>query len=76
MNNSTFTGIDIGPGLNVDIVCSAHEFTSDTLFDVVISTEMLEHNKYWHQSLRRMYDLLKPGGLLVITCAGYGRHEH
>lgn len=44
--------------------------------DIVISTEMLEHDRYWYQSLRAMYDILRPGGLLIITCAGEGRQEH
>lgn len=44
--------------------------------DIVISTEMLEHDKHWNQSLKAMYDILKPGGLMIITCAGKGRQEH
>ena len=48
----------------------------DYPIDVVISTEMLEHDQYWDWSLRAMYDVLKPGGLLLITAAGPGRPEH
>lgn len=44
--------------------------------DVVISTEMLEHDKHWKRSLIAMYEILKPGGLLLITAAGIGRPEH
>jgi hypothetical protein len=44
--------------------------------EVVISTEMLEHDKHWAASIRAMYDILKPGGLLLITAGGDGRMEH
>lgn len=45
-------------------------------FDTVISTEMLEHDCHWKESLRNMYRLLRPGGLLIITCATGVRPEH
>jgi hypothetical protein len=41
-----YLGLDIGEGKNVDIVCPIHKFVSLYKFDVVISTEMLEHDKY------------------------------
>lgn len=44
--------------------------------NIVISTEMLEHDRYWKESLKAMYDILKPGGLMIITAAGDGRQEH
>ncbi len=44
--------------------------------DVVISSEALEHDKKWQASLQKMYNLLKPSGILIITCAGPGRPEH
>ena len=44
--------------------------------DVVISTEMLEHDRHWEKSIRAMYDILRPGGLLLITAGGDGRPEH
>jgi SAM-dependent methyltransferase len=44
--------------------------------DIVICTEMLEHDRYWDKSLRAMYNVLRPGGLLLITAGGDGRPEH
>lgn len=44
--------------------------------DIVISTEMLEHDQHWRESLLAMYQVLRPGGLLLITAAGIGRAEH
>jgi len=71
-----YTGIDVGEGDNVDVVCRAHEYSPTAVVDVVVSTEMLEHDEHWKKSLRQMYDILRPGGLLLITCAHDPRPEH
>lgn len=85
-NNCIYTGIDIVPGYNVDIVCKAHDFkysqkvnnlfNSQGQADVCISFEMLEHDKYWKQSLKNMYSLLRRDGLMIVTCATTGRAPH
>lgn len=71
-----YTGIDLWEGKNVDIVCSAHEYAPDKQYDTIISTEMLEHNKDWYKSLWNMYNMLKSGWLMLITCAWEWRPEH
>lgn len=71
-----YTGIDIVEGRNVDVVDRVHLYKPSCLFDIVISTEMLEHDAFFPETLAAMFNLLKPGGLLLITAAGYGRREH
>ena len=71
-----YTGLDIIEGPGVDVVSPVHLYEPAELFDTIISTEMLEHDSHWKKSLKQMVDLLKPGGLLVITAAGTGRPEH
>lgn len=73
-----YHGIDIVEGPNVDTVTRVHEFLPGQfeVFDTIISTEMLEHDKYFFDTLFRMTELLKPGGLIIITAAGFGREEH
>jgi SAM-dependent methyltransferase len=71
-----YTGIDVGPGPNVDIVMSGHVFRSEKPFNVVISTECLEHNKTWQETIFNAHRLLHDGGLMLLTMAGYGRPEH
>jgi SAM-dependent methyltransferase len=71
-----YVGVDIHEGKNVDLVRKTHELPFDNELDTVVSAEMLEHDEYWAQSLRKMYDFLKPGGLLVISAAGLNRPEH
>ncbi len=71
-----YIGIDIYPGCNVDITISTKDLCMPNAFDVVISTEMLEHDKDWAESILAMLLNLRPGGLLLITAAGEGRAEH
>lgn len=74
--DSEYTGIDIGPGANVDVVCRAKDYVPFELVDTVISTEMLEHDEEWKESLRHMVRVVRPGGLIMFTCATTGRVEH
>ena len=65
----------------VDRVCDAAnllaEFGSDR-FDVVISTELLEHAKDWRKAIHNLKGVLKPGGSLVLTTRspGFFRHDY
>lgn len=74
---SEYIGVDIVGGKNVDVVSHIKDLAfEDGSFDTVVSGEMLEHDGTWKESLQKMYDLCKPGGLIAITCAGEGRREH
>jgi len=75
-DSCNYMGIDIVEGKNVDIVTRVHEFKTDFQFDCVISTEMLEHDEFFADSLNTMFHCTKPGCLLLITAAGQGRGEH
>jgi SAM-dependent methyltransferase len=78
--NCEYIGVDNHNGPNVDWVIPLHHIDTPgsvvDKYDTVISCEMLEHDYYWERSLKKMYNILKPNGLLVITCAGYNRREH
>ena len=75
--NCVYTGIDVGPGPNVDIVTKGHEYNADDeSFDTIISTECFEHDMYYEQTLRNILRMLKKGGLFLFTCATIGRGEH
>lgn len=72
-----YIGIDLNAGKNVDYVSSGHNFKSQAKFDIVISTECLEHDKYWAITIQNIvHNLLNKGGLFIMTCATTGRHEH
>lgn len=74
--NYEYTGIDLGEGKNVDIVCRGHEYKSDRLFDTIVSSECFEHDEYWILTINNAITLLKPNGLFLFTCAAEGRQEH
>lgn len=74
--NPIYTGIDLAPGNNVDVISKGHEYKPGHKVDFVISTECLEHDKMWKETLKNCIDLLHSGGMLLVTCATTGRPEH
>lgn len=81
MNPSSYLGCDIVPGYGVDIICPAEklaEFFMPEYFDVVVSTEMLEHVQNWKQAIQNMKHVCKIGGYILITTRskGFGKHNH
>ena len=53
--NCNYTGIDVGYGENVDIVCEGQDYDApDESYDVVCSLECFEHNPYWHETFMNM----------------------
>jgi len=76
-SNCDYTGIDVGEGKSVDVVCPGQNFAGDAhSFDAVVSLEAMEHNPYWRETWVNMLRLVRPGGLVVMTCATLGRRQH
>lgn len=71
-----YTGIDIGPGPNVDVVSPVHLWKTDRTFTTIISTECFEHDRHYPLSIEAIIRLLCKKGLFIMTCAGVGRPEH
>ncbi len=72
-----YTGLDVGAGPGVDVVCQGQDYAApDASFDTVISCEVMEHNPYWRETFANMARLCRPGGLVLMTCASLGRPEH
>jgi SAM-dependent methyltransferase len=68
--NCHYVGVDVVKGKNVDVISIAHELTfPDESFDVVLSTNALEHDMYWDKTLKKMVKLLKPEGLMFFSVA-------
>lgn len=50
---------------------SAYDLTASfgsEAFDIVVSTQVLEHLRDWRRGLREMRDVVRPGGSLLVTC--------
>lgn len=72
-----YIGLDMREGPGVDLVGSAHDLPfPDASWDVVVSTEMLEHDPAPWLSLAEMGRVLRTGGHLLITARGNGFGEH
>ena len=71
-----YKGIDILPWKNVDIIDTMHkhDFKGER-FNVVVSTNAFEHDKYCKKTLKRMTEVLKPKGLMFFT-ACHSHQEH
>lgn len=72
-----YTGIDVGPGKNVDVVSLGHQHTAPyETYDTIVSTECFEHDMYFPETFTHIVRLLKKGGLFFFTAGGEGRGEH
>lgn len=68
---------DVIDAPNVNIVCKTKDLPfEDETFDTIISTECFEHDPEYTLSFLKIYNILKPDGLFLFTCAGFGRPEH
>lgn len=75
--SGAYLGLDMREGPGVDIVGTADRLPfSDGAFDVVVSTEMLEHDPAPWLSLAEMGRVLRKGGHLLLTTRGNGFGEH
>jgi SAM-dependent methyltransferase len=71
-----YVSVDIVAGPGVDVVCDAADLNLRDKFDVVVSTELLEHTPRGAEIVAAARRHLKPGGVFVATMAGPGRVPH
>lgn len=74
-----YIGMDSDKGKGVDLIVKADvlcEVLGSETFDIVISTEMLEHVVDWRLIIGQMKGLVKPGGLLIVTTRSPGFPYH
>jgi SAM-dependent methyltransferase len=73
------TDIVCGPGVSrvVDVCNLVREFGLGS-FDLIVTTEMMEHVADWRAAAINMMEVLTPGGVLVLTtrAPGFPRHGY
>jgi SAM-dependent methyltransferase len=75
--NCEYYSNDVVPAKNVTIVSKTKDLLfKPNSFDTIISSECFEHDPEYKLSILKIYELLKPGGLFLFTCASTGRAEH
>jgi SAM-dependent methyltransferase len=70
-------GNDVFPGRNVDLVYKTSELPFfEPTFDTIVSSNCFQHDPDYKESLRKLTQILRPGGILAFTCATTGKPEH
>lgn len=79
MKPNQYIGVDAGPGRGVDMIVNAEhlwqKFERES-FDVVLSTQMLEHVVNWKRIVSQLKLMVRPNGLLYVTTASPGFPYH
>lgn len=79
LDPKNYVGVDIEEGPNVDAICDATALTDQfrcESFDLVIATEVIEHIRHWQKAISNFKQVLKPGGILIISTRSIGFPYH
>ena len=78
-----YVGVDIRPGPGVQVVVEPGQHLGQALeahgalgFDICVTTETIEHAESPEQLLRDAWELLRDGGVLLLTGAAPERQPH
>lgn len=74
--NARWVGVDRRKGPNVNVVVNAEHWVGPPAYDLVLTTEMLEHAPNPRAVLESAWNCLRPGGLLIATMAAPERRPH
>lgn len=75
--SSAYIGVDLVDGPGVDVVVIPGELPRSLgQFDVILCSEVFEHDAEWKLTLQSAANRLAAGGVLITSCAATGRPEH
>ncbi len=71
-----YHGVDIVPGQGVDVVADGATYVPPFVPDCVVCCEVLEHTPKAPAIVKQMAEVVEPGGLVLVSCAGPSRGPH
>lgn len=71
-----WTVLDIEAHPSVDIVADITTWRPTGRYDIVLSTEAIEHIEAWHRIIAAGYAVLRHGGYMLVTGGSTGRLPH
>jgi SAM-dependent methyltransferase len=79
MHPAEYVGVDIEAAPEVDVICDieklGEKFDAES-FDLVVTTEVLEHVRDWRRSVSNLKRMCRPGGSVIVTTRSYGFAYH
>lgn len=79
LNPRSYLGVDIVHGRGVDEIASVYELVDRFgvgAFDLVVSTELVEHVRDWRSVFRNLKAVVREGGVLLLTTRSPGFAYH
>ena len=77
---ASYLGMDIQAGPSVDLVMDIKDLPEsyDNRFDIVVCAEVFEHIEDWKAAIKRIKEITKPSGYILITTRsiGFPLHEY
>jgi SAM-dependent methyltransferase len=76
---ASYVGVDLAAGPGVDRICAAERLVAEfgpASFDVVVSTEMIEHVVDWREVIHNLKRVVTPGGVIMVTTRSPGFPFH
>jgi hypothetical protein len=71
-----YVGVDLAAGAGVEIVGDAATVQLPGLFNAVVCCEVFEHTNRMPAICTNAYRHLRPGGVMIVTCATDPRKPH
>ncbi len=76
-----YVGVDITPGPGVDMIVGADDILAKfgrERFDIVLTTEMVEHVRNWRTVFSNLKNITAPNGIIILTTRspGFFYHPH
>jgi hypothetical protein len=74
--NAAWWVVDLREGRGVDEAADLTAWRPGRQWDLAVCCEVFEHAEKWAEIVRTAFEVTRPGGRVIFTCAGPGRAPH